>query len=116
MKLSVEQKYLKLGLFGLIAGAASFRAYEVSGTASAAVSLLIAAWILVNLMTAKNMLDGLETLLEPFHTAINFLLLGFLYAALEGKGFWPSIGIAVTAALLGAFLSMWIYKYWNIGG
>jgi hypothetical protein len=111
----MDNKYLILGLIGIIAGITAIRAYEVSGLAAAIVSLLIAGWILINIRTAEGVLDGLGTLLEPFHTGINFLLLGFLYASLEGRGFWISLGSGVAAALLGSLVSMWVYKYWTIG-
>jgi len=111
----MNNKKLVLLLIGTIAGVVAFRAYEVSGTGSAVASLLRAGWILVNLMTADDIANGLGTLLEPFQTSVNFLLLGFLYASLEGRGFWLSVGSGVAAAALGALISMWIYKYWTIG-
>lgn len=111
----MDNKNLILVLLGIVAGLAAFRAYEVSGLASATVSLLIAGWVFVNLMTADGVLNGLTSLLEPFQTAVNFLLLGFLYASLEGRGFWLSVGAGVAASALGALVSMWIYKYWTIG-
>lgn len=111
----MKDKNLLLGLIGVVAGAGAFRVYEVSGLVSAFTALLIAGWILVNLMTAEDIIDGLATLLDPFHTAVNFLLLGFLFASLEGRGFWMSVGSGVAAALLGAVVSMWLYKYWTIG-
>lgn len=100
---------------GIVAGLAAFRIYDVSGLTNAIVSLLIAGWILVNLITAEGILKGLTSLLKPFQTSINFLLLGFLYASLEGRGFWLSIGAGLTASILGAIVSMWFYKYWTIG-
>jgi len=111
----MENKNLILVLLGIVSGIAAFRAYEVSGPASAFVSLLIAGWVLVNLMTADGILEGLKSLLEPFQTSVNFLLLGFLYASLEGRGFWLSVGTGVAASALGALVSMWVYKYWTIG-
>jgi hypothetical protein len=66
-------------------------------------------------MTADGVLKGLTSLLEPFQTSVNFLLLGFLYASLEGRGFWLSLGTGVAASVLGALISMWVYKYWTIG-
>jgi len=111
----MDNKKLILGLIGLVAGVAAFRAYEVSGPTSAIISLLIAGWVLVNLMTREDILDGLATLLRPFQTSVNFLLLGFLFASVEGRGFWPSVGIGLAASVLGVLASMWIYKYWTIG-
>lgn len=111
----MENKKLAIILIGIVSGMAAFRAYEVSGMASALVSLMIAGWVLVNLMTADGVLNGLTSLLEPFQSAVNFLLLGFLYASLQGRSFWLSVGTGATASLLGALVSMWIYKYWTIG-
>ncbi len=111
----MDNKNLVLLLLGIVSGLAAFRAYEVSGLTSAIVSLMIAGWILVNLMTGDGILNGLASLLEPFQTSINFLLLGFLYASLEGRGFWLSLGTGVAASAFGALVSMWIYKYWTIG-
>lgn len=110
----MDTKNLVLLIIGIVAGVAAFRAYEVSGMASAIVSLLIAAWVMINLTTADDVLNGLTSLLEPFQTSVNFLLLGFLYASLEGRGFWLSVGTGVAASALGALISMWIYKYWKI--
>lgn len=103
-------------LVGIIAGIASFRVYEVSGLASAIASLLISGWILVNLTTAKGIVGGLASLMEPSKTSVNFLLLGFLYGSLEGFGFWGSVGTGLAGFMLGAFIAMWFDKYWNIGG
>lgn len=111
----MENKKPVLILIGVVSGVAAFRAYEVSGLSSALVTLMIAGWVLVNLMTADGILKGLTSLLEPFQSAINFLLLGFLYASVEGRGFWLSLGTGVAASALGALVSMWLYKYWTIG-
>jgi len=111
----MDNKYLVPGLIGIVAGTGAIRSYQVSGLDSAIISLFIAGWILINLSTKKNLVKGLGTLLNPFHTAVTFLLLGFLYASLEGKGFWMSLGSGVAASLLGIVVSMWIYKYWTIG-
>lgn len=111
----MDKKNLILVLIGIVAGLAAFRIYEVSGLTNAVLSLLIAGWILVNLITAKGILKGLASLLGPFQTAINFLFLGFLYASLQGRGIWYSLGTGVIASILGALVSMWIYKYWTIG-
>lgn len=111
----MDDKYLVQGLIGIVAGAGAIRAFQVSGLSSAIVSLLIAGWILLNLKTRDQIVNGLGTLLKPFQTAINFLLLGFLYASLEGKGFWMSAGTGVIASVLGASVSMWLHKYWTIG-
>ena len=111
----MDSKKILVILIGLVAGIVSFRAYEVSGTSVAAVSLLITGWVLVNLMTAENIINGIATVLDPFHTAINFLLLGFLYASVEGNDFWLSVGTGILASVLGTIVSMWVYKYWTIG-
>jgi hypothetical protein len=112
----MDAKNLILVLGSIIAGGLAYRAYEFSGLASAIAVVLIAGWIFVNLMTADGIFNALGNLLDPFHTAVNFLLLGFLYASIQGRAFWLSVGSGVAASLLGAILSMWIYKYWNIGG
>lgn len=109
------QKKLVLAAIAAIAGLAAFRAYQVAGVASAIAALLIVAWTLFYLQVAENVLKAIGMMLNPFQTAVNFLLLGFLYASLTGRGFWEAAGIGVAASAVGVIVSMWLYKYWNIG-
>lgn len=109
------QKNLVLGAIGIFSGLVAYRAYTVSGLVPALAALFIVAWILYNLKARDELVDGLATLLNPFRSSINFFLIGFTYAALEGRGLMSALGIGAMGFLVGAFVSMYIYKYWNIG-
>ena len=111
----MEQKNLVLALIGAAAAFVAYRVYELVGVPSAIAALLIISWTLFYLRTSDGVLNALEMLLNPFHTGINFLLGGFILASYTGRNFWSSVGIGIAASVLGAIVSMWIYKYWTIG-
>ncbi len=105
----------KLIILGIIAGGAAVHTYNVSGLLPSIGVFLTLSWLLIHLKTKIEVWEALGTLLDPFRTAVTFLLLGFTYGALQGYGLGGSVFAGLAGSIIGGIFSMFIYKYWNIG-
>ncbi len=102
-------------IIGGAAAALAFQAYQVSGPLAGLGVLLTVSWILYHLKTKIEVWEALGTLLNPFHTGVTFLLIGFTYGALQGFGVAGAVFTGLAGAILGFIISIIVYNFWNIG-
>ncbi len=102
-------------IIAVVAAVLAFQAYQVSGVLAGLGVLLTVSWFLIHIKTKIEIWNALKTLLNPFHSFVTFLLLGFTYGALQGYGLSGSVLAGFAGGILGFIFSIIVYSIWNIG-
>lgn len=110
------QKLFAYVFIGAVAGGIGYGIYERSELMTAIVGVFTVSWLLYRFTGKKMAWDTISELKNPFMMAIIAALAGITYYAAKGNFFPESLGFGLGVAMIGAAVSMLLYKYWNIGG